>query len=458
MQLLILSHCGTCGHRGCDATLSILKEDFYWKSMKEDVAEFVRGCLHCLVSRSGEIIPRPYGHGLHGRYPNEVIHVDYLYMGSSVSQKSYCLLIRDDLSSYIWLWPTEAATAEHAADALSMWSSVFGPSKWLVTDQGRHFCNTLIHNLTQDLKIDHHFTTAYCPWSNGSIERVCREVLRACRAVLHEFCLSPKDWPAVTECIQSVINQAPLKRLGPRNAVETTVYRTPLEVFTSHRPTRPLLRALPIEEYGSVQSLEEVRAQQLIGITETQAALENVHRNVNDRVTTSRQKAIEFHNNRTNVRHANFDVGDFVLVRKAQRKWHKLQFLLKRPKRIVEVKSDWVFVVENLLNSKREIVHSRRLMFNKAKLDGKEVDDSLFKYAEHSEALYQTAHQTVDIREDTAGLELKVEWLGLPDENDYTWEPLEILKDDIPGMLHDYSLTSSKRNLKRKAFRLCNFE
>ena len=117
-----------------------------------------------------------------------------------------------------------------------------------------------------------------------------------------------------------------------------------------------------------------------------------------------------------------------------------------------------MFVVENLLNSKREIVHSRRLMFYKAKFDGKEVDDSLFKYAEHSEAVYQTTHQIVDIREESAGLELKVEWLGLPEENDYTWKPLEILKDDIPGMLHDYLLTSSKRNLKRKAIRLCNFE
>ena len=108
--------------------------------------------------------------------------------------------------------------------------------------------------------VKQHFSTAYSPWANGSVERVCREVLRACKALLHEFRLAQKDWPAVTECVQSVLKQALLRRLGLRDSSTRGVYRTPLEVFTSHRPTRPLLTALPIGKYIEVPSLDEARA------------------------------------------------------------------------------------------------------------------------------------------------------------------------------------------------------
>ena len=75
----------------------------------------------------------------------------------------------------------------------------------------------------------HHFTTAFTPGSNGSVERVCREVLRAWKDRLPEWKLAPKHWPAVSECVQSVLIQAPLKRFGPRSSGGSRVYRTPLE-------------------------------------------------------------------------------------------------------------------------------------------------------------------------------------------------------------------------------------
>lgn len=259
---------------------SVVRENFIWEGMRADIESFVHGCLHCIMTRTGEVVPRPPGHPLHRERPNEVLHIDYLYMGASSGQLSYLLVTRDDLSSYVWLWPTEAATSAAAADALATWIAVFGGMEWMVSDQGAHFKNQLIKDLTDELKVNHHFTTAYSPWANGSVERVCREVLRACKAVLHEFRLAQKDWPAVTECIQSVINQAPLRRLGLRDSAVPGVFRTPLEVFTSHRPTRPLLSALPVEKYKDVPTIREVRARQLIDIEVTQGALEGIHRNV----------------------------------------------------------------------------------------------------------------------------------------------------------------------------------
>ena len=71
--------------------------------------EFVRQCLHCADTRSGDAVPRPLGETVHGTAPNEVVHFDYLYVGESGPQVSqglsedggfrYIFVNMDDLSS-----------------------------------------------------------------------------------------------------------------------------------------------------------------------------------------------------------------------------------------------------------------------------------------------------------------------------------------------------------------------
>jgi len=143
---------------------------------------------------------------------------------------------------------------------------------WLVIDQGRHFKNKVSTALTKEIGVIHHFTTAYSPLANGTVGRANREVFRATKALLSEWRLGSRDWPAVVDCVTSVLNQSALKRLGQRGA-EKGVYRTPLEVLTSFRLSRPLMRALPIEKYPEAHSEDELQLQQLMRIEETQEAL-----------------------------------------------------------------------------------------------------------------------------------------------------------------------------------------
>lgn len=286
------------------------------------------------------------------------------------------------------------------------------------------------------------------------MERVCREVLRACKALLHKFRLAPKDWPAVTECLQSVINHPPLTRLGLRDPAEPGVYRTPQEVFTSRKPTRPLLRTLPVAEYTELPGLTESRARQLIGIEATKAALENMHRDVAGRNASSRAKAVLRHNANTNVQNPHFEVGDFFLVRRAQKKGHKLHFVWRGPRRVMAVRSDWIFKVEDLPQGKKETVHCRRLVRYRCGLDGKDVDPILLRFAEQSETTYQDASALKDIREEKEGLQLLVEWEGLPDVFDLTWEPIEQFLEDLLGLLEDFLHTAAKRELKQKGLAL----
>lgn len=215
-------------------------------------------------------MPRPLSTAIHGTWPNEVVHMDYLYMGPSSKGPTYLLILKDDLSSFVWLWPTDSANSGSAADALTTWIGSFGCMNWLVSDQGTHFKNELLDLLVKETHTEHHFTTTYTPWANGTVERVCREVLRACRALISEWRLAEQDWPAVSECVQAIINSAPLKRLGLRDNSSASVYRSPMEVFTGQRPMRPLLRALPMQEYQTVATMDEIEARRISGIDKLQ--------------------------------------------------------------------------------------------------------------------------------------------------------------------------------------------
>lgn len=70
LRILVGSHCGINGYRGAQATESIVKESFHWDGMSSDIESFVKSCMHCLVTRNGDIIPRPLSSALHGSRPN----------------------------------------------------------------------------------------------------------------------------------------------------------------------------------------------------------------------------------------------------------------------------------------------------------------------------------------------------------------------------------------------------
>ena len=88
VRLMICAHMRDAGHRGVAATLVRLQEFCVWSGMEAQMREFVRQCLYCADTRSGDVAPRPLGETVHGTAPNEVVHFDYLYVGESGPQAS----------------------------------------------------------------------------------------------------------------------------------------------------------------------------------------------------------------------------------------------------------------------------------------------------------------------------------------------------------------------------------
>jgi len=350
LKLLITAHCGRGGHRTASTTMKSVREYSYWNSIEEDVNLFCRSCINGLATSPGERIPRPLGHALHAEKPNTLLHFDFCYIGKSSDGYTYVLIMKDDLSSYVWLVPCKAADAEHVADCMVNWFATFGTVQHWVSDRGSHFKNSLIHLIRDRIRGRHHFTLAYCPWSNGTVEVVCRELLKCMRALMSELQLPFKSWNTVTPLVQSVLNSTTKGRLGNRS---------PLTVFTALPSDNPL-SFVQRRTNRQVQtlSIDEARVRQIGNIEALMSAVCSMHKDVAGRANKAREDRVRRHNAKTNVRECNFDQGDFVLKGVLLReKGPKLSLRWKGPFRISEVKTDFLFQVEDLHTGKKSSAH-----------------------------------------------------------------------------------------------------
>ena len=90
------------------------------------------------------------------------------------------------LSNFVSLEPAEACTAEVTAKNLLNWCKTMGVLRMWVSDTATHFKNRVIAQLSDALKVDHRSAVAYTPWSNGTCERMVREVVRALKPISSE--------------------------------------------------------------------------------------------------------------------------------------------------------------------------------------------------------------------------------------------------------------------------------
>ncbi len=139
------------------------------------------------------------------------------------------------------------------------------------SDQGPHLCNKVMQTLASSLGVRHRFSTEYAPWSNGTVESVCNEVLRVIHAFNSETLTLEADWPEYVPATQSIINNAPSRRLGGR---------APITVHTSMPSGNPLTVALTECKIQGVEKTDQARVLQRLNIDKLLESLDKMHKDV----------------------------------------------------------------------------------------------------------------------------------------------------------------------------------
>jgi transposase InsO family protein len=113
------------------------------------------------------------------------------------------------------LLPATGADDFVVADALMLWYSRFAMLFLHVSDLGSHFKDKSIEEFNPILQINHHMTTAYSPWANGTVEKASNGLQKLLRFFLSEWQMESSQWPLLLPLIQSVLNHSPSVVLDP---------------------------------------------------------------------------------------------------------------------------------------------------------------------------------------------------------------------------------------------------
>ena len=351
LRLCIIAHTGPSGRRGASSTESVLGAHYFWSMMASDLRSFVRACIYCLSTVGGGKIPRPFFPSVHGTAPNVLIQFDDIELGPSTDGCKYVLMLRDDRSDYKWFFAFSDTSAENAAHAIIDWCAAFGVPKELMSDGPTHFKNETVRAVTRRLKVPHHFTLPFTPWSNGAVERLGKELLRVFQSIVSELQIKFEEWPDLLPVVQGALNNAPSPQRGNIS---------PITCFLGRDPTPPIGTFLRTKNTEMVL-LEDIDRERMLNVSLLKRRVSELHP----------MFGMELEANRRRKRQAasrgelpNFTEGDFVLVaREDFFADEKLALRWRGPRRVIKALSEYVFQVEDLRNGSTEDVHGSRLKF-----------------------------------------------------------------------------------------------
>ena len=155
--------------------------------MQLEIDEVIQDCILCRCEK--ETLPTRIhlGERVRPTRPNQFIHFDWYTVGESFEGQRYILVLRDAFSRFTLLVKSVSADAPSTAKAIMDRISIFGLQKRFFSDNGSHFRNRVMEELARLLDVSHDFSTVFCAWANGLVERVNRDIKASIKILLVEL-------------------------------------------------------------------------------------------------------------------------------------------------------------------------------------------------------------------------------------------------------------------------------
>ena len=467
IRVMTIAHSGCSGHRSQEHMIKKIREHVYWPSIKTDVIQYTQACLNCLKVKGGKMMPRPFGERTFPTKRNQIISLDYMFIEHLRKESPHCyiyvLVIKDEYSGFIDLTPCEAANHEEAVNALAYWCSRFGIPEMIQTDGGTHFVNNIIQLLCKRLGISHHITTPYCPFSNGSVERVNREIKKFLMLALQEQHLPNQQWPYLLPFVMSIINNHPAARLNNNSPRQVLTGLPNTDPFTCiYTPDTHTMRTIPWQSNAIQLQLKEL----LESLQDMHHMVDNAKKNIRDKRNhayirhhlqgTRRYKnayysedriipdeleyADRYDLNEAIKLDANFAIGDLVLVAIPENKHlSKLQCRWQGPYQVVNMILPRLALVKHLVTGKERQSHVAYMKFYEDKSLGisQEILDDLLMEASRDQDYIIERIVTHSYDHESKSYRVLIKWKGLSDIHN-TLEPLLDIQTIDPDKVNTY--------------------
>ncbi|MCO5575353.1 hypothetical protein L7F22_029153 [Adiantum nelumboides] len=176
LYILQEAHMGvTGGHFSSEFTArKVLQSDYWWPTLFKDASLFAKGCDECQRYKTTQQKDRILLHPIKVTQPFEKWVLDFVgpINRAARNTQSWYIIVATD---YVTKWAEAKALCK--ADAITtakfLFENIiarFGCPFEIVSDNGTHFINEVIKELTSNFMIFHHKSTSYYPQANGQAE------------------------------------------------------------------------------------------------------------------------------------------------------------------------------------------------------------------------------------------------------------------------------------------------
>ena len=152
------------GHQGVNQTYHLIKYEYYWKSMNNDICKYINKCGLCKRERAGSQV---YALQITD-IPKRPFHKIVIDLNVSASCNQHILTIINHLKG----WPEAFPIPGRKVDTIvcifiNHYLPIHMCPHFILSDNGTEFKNQLMDNVLQQLGIDCIFSAPYHPQSNG---------------------------------------------------------------------------------------------------------------------------------------------------------------------------------------------------------------------------------------------------------------------------------------------------
>ena len=166
----------SAGHPGIANTFQLMKRDYWWPNMKQDVEQYVKGCAACQANKinTHPLKPAMFPITPESGLPFQTVAMDFITKLPKSGKFDTILTITDhDCSkAAIFIPCQETITAEGVAALYLRWVYPrYGIPAKVITNRDTRFTSKFAKGLCEALHIKQNISMAYHPQTDGQSER-----------------------------------------------------------------------------------------------------------------------------------------------------------------------------------------------------------------------------------------------------------------------------------------------
>ncbi|XP_074360235.1 uncharacterized protein LOC141700333 [Apium graveolens] len=273
-------HEGICGNHseGNSLAMKVLRQGYYWPTMKEDAANFVRAYDRCQCFANYSSMSATLLTPMVSPWPFSIWGIDLIgELPKAIGDVKYAVVAVDNFTKWAKAMPLATITAKKIK--YFVFNSIvcrFGIPYKLVSDNGKQFDSKELRQLCEDLKIKKEFAAVYHPQSNGQTEVVNKIIKHTLKTKLEE---RKGNWPEELPKVMWSYNTTPISTTGETPFMLTYGYKAMVLVEVgsgSLRRDHHTEEDAEINQRIHLDLLEEARENSQLGLWHINSVLQSI--------------------------------------------------------------------------------------------------------------------------------------------------------------------------------------